>query len=455
MTDPAWRQGAEIALTITDLNDQGDGVGRWQERVVFVPNTVPGDQVRVRLVWVKPSYAYGTLLGLDAPSPHRVVPLCPVADTCGGCQWQHIDYSYQLVAKQRQIEQALIRIGGLAHPPVAPVPSQQQPWAYRNKVTYPLGLNRAGELQAGFYQKNTHHIVNINRCPVQDPQFDVLLPQLKQDLQQRGWSIYNETTGRGALRHLNLRIGRRTGEVLMTLVSTTAKLPHLQEQARQWQARWPQVVGVCVHVNPKPGNTIFAGETHCVWGRDYLWEEFCGLRWQIRPDTFFQVNTEQAEQLVNTIQKTLVLQGSECLVDAYCGIGTLGLPLARSVRQLVGIEVHPAAIHQAQANARHNRIPNAQFHCGTVETLLPQLALRPDVILLDPPRKGCDPQVMKYLQQNPVPRLVYVSCNPATLARDLRALCTEGPYCLEQVIPLDFFPQTHHVESVSFLRRRF
>lgn len=454
MDESYWRQGADISLTITDLNDQGEGVGRWQERVVFVPDTAPGDQVLVRLVWVKPNYAYGKLQTIYTPSPHRIQPACIVASECGGCQWQHIRYEQQLAAKKRQVEQALVRIGGMTNPPVAPVQSVQQPFAYRNKVTYPLGVNQAGEIKAGFYQKNSHKIVNINQCPVQDARFDALLPQLKKDIQKWGWSIYDEMTHTGALRHLSLRIGRRTGEVLITLVSTTAKLPHLQEQARQWQARWPQVVGVCVHVNPKPGNAIFAGETRCIWGRDYLWETFCGLRWQIRPDTFFQVNTEQAEQLVYTIQKNLNLQGTECLIDAYCGIGTLSLPLAYRVRQLVGIEVHPQAIAQAQFNAQHNRIANAQFHCGTVETLLPQLSLKPDVLLLDPPRKGCDPQVVEFLRHNPIPRLVYVSCNPATLARDLRLLCADGPYVLEQVIPFDFFPQTHHVESVSFLSLR-
>ncbi|MEN9232801.1 MAG: 23S rRNA (uracil(1939)-C(5))-methyltransferase RlmD [Gloeomargarita sp. DG02_1_bins_92] len=449
-----WQQGQEITLAITDLNDQGEGVGRYEQRVVFVADTVPGDHIRVRLIRVKPSYAYGKLLTIINPSPYRRQPPCILARDCGGCQWQHIDYGYQLRAKQNQIEQALIRLAGLANPPIHPTQSLHQPFAYRNKATYPLGVNSLGEIKAGFYEQNSHKIVNLNQCPVQDPKFNALLPAIKQDIQKQGWSIYNERTRRGHLRYLSLRIGRRTGEVLITLVSTSLQLTNLEEQAQQWQARFPSVVGICVHENTQVGNAIFVGKTHCIAGRDYLWEEFCGLRWQIRPDTFFQVNTEQAEQLVFHIQKHLNLQGNERLFDAYCGIGTMSLPLAHQVQSLTGLEVHPQAVAQARFNAELNQIKNAQFHCGTVAELLPQFNGQPDVLILDPPRKGCDPQVVEFLIQHPVKRLVYISCNPATLARDLRRLCASA-YDLEQVIPFDFFPQTHHVESVSFLQGRF
>jgi len=448
-----WRQGATIPLEITDLNDQGEGVGRFAQRVVFVPDTVPGDYIQARLVHVKPRYAYGKLLHLLTPSPHRIKPPCILAQDCGGCQWQHIDYAYQLQAKHHQIYQALVRLGGFVDPPVQPVMANDQSLGYRNKVTYALGVNAAGDIKAGFYERRSHKIVNLNQCPVQDQHLNPLLQRMKSDIKKRGWSIYNEQTHEGDLRYLGLRIGRRTGEVLITLVTTRLSLPQLVRQAQEWQAAYPQVVGVCVHVNPHPGNAIFAGTTHCIWGRDYLWEEFCGLRWQIRPDTFFQVNTEQAEQLVQTLKNGLQLQGHECILDAYCGIGTLSLPLARNVRKIIGLEVQPQAMAQAQLNAQLNGIDHAVFHCGRVETLLPQWAKEADVILLDPPRKGCDPQVIDVLMAQPVERLIYISCNPATLARDLGRLCAHSTYILEQVIPFDFFPQTHHVESVSWLRR--
>ncbi|WAS05010.1 23S rRNA (uracil(1939)-C(5))-methyltransferase RlmD [Gloeomargaritales cyanobacterium VI4D9] len=449
----SWQQGQIISLKITDLNDQGEGVGRFEQRVVFVPDTVPGDEINVRLIRVKSSYAYGKLMTIINPSPHRIKPSCILAQDCGGCQWQHIDYSYQLISKENQLKQALIRLGGFDEPPIQNIYASNQFLAYRNKVTYPLGVSSTGEIKIGFYEKNSHKIINLNQCPVQDQGFNPLLQQIKKDLKTQGWSIYNEQTKKGYLRYLGFRIGRRTGEVLITLVTTTLELTHLEHQARQWQEQYPQVVGVCVHVNPYPGNAIFTGKTYCIWGRDYLWEEFCGLRWQIRPDTFFQVNTEQAELLVNYLQNHLSLQGNECILDAYCGIGTLSLPLTHQVQNIIGLEVHPNAIKQAQFNAEFNGINNAEFYCGTVEQLLPQLALKPDVILLDPPRKGCDPKVINFLTTNPVERLVYVSCNPATLARDLRQLCNQNTYLLEAVVPFDFFPQTHHVESISFLRR--
>ncbi len=449
----SWQQGQVITLEISDLNDQGDGVGRYEQRVVFVPNTVPGDYIQTRLIRVKPSYGYGKLLSVLTPSPHRIKPPCILAQDCGGCQWQHIAYDYQLISKKNQLEQALIRLGKFNNPPVKDTQCSHHSLAYRNKVTYPLGVNLAGEIKAGFYERNSHKIVNLNQCPVQDQKFDSLLQKIKKDIQNQGWSIYDEQTHKGDLRYLGLRIGRRTGEVLITLVSTTLKLINLEHQAQQWQEQYPYVVGVCIHVNPHPNNIIFAGQTYCVWGRDYLWEELCGLRWQIRPDTFFQVHTEQAEMLVNYLGKHLALQGHECIVDAYCGIGTLSLPLAKDVQKIIGLEVQPHAIHQARLNAVANGIENAEFYCGTVEALLPQLALNPHIILLDPPRKGCDPKVIDFLRNHPVERLVYVSCNPATLARDLQQLCHQNIYVLEAVAPFDFFPQTHHVESISFLRR--
>lgn len=448
-----WQQGEIITLDISDLNDQGEGVGRYEQRVVFVPDTVPGDQIKVRLIRVKTSYAYGKLITIINPSSHRIKPPCILAQDCGGCQWQHIDYNFQLIAKKNQIQQALIRLGGFANPPIQSTQSCYQALDYRNKVTYPLGVNVTGEIKVGFYEKHSHKIINLNQCPVQDQQFNPLLQQIKKGINKQGWSIYNERTYQGHLRYLGLRIGRRTGEVLITLVSTTLNLINFEHQAQQWQEQYPQIVGVCIHENPQAGNAIFAGKTHCIWGRDYLWEEFCGLRWQIRPDTFFQVNTEQAEMLVNYMQEKLSLEGHECILDAYCGIGTLSLPLANQVGKVIGLEVHPTAIKQAQFNAASNGIKNAEFYCGTVEKLLPELNLNPDIILLDPPRKGCDPNVIDFLVANPVERLVYVSCNPATLARDLRQLCKNSHYVLEEVVPFDFFPQTHHVESVSFLRR--
>ena len=458
MSDLHWKQGQLVEVTIADLSPTGDGVARWgsPQRVVFVPNTVPGDRLTARLVRVKPSYAHGQLQELIAPSDHRVRPPCIVADKCGGCQWQPVEYAFQLQAKRQQITQVLERIGKLDHPPVEPVLPALSPLAYRNKVTYPLrGKHNADQVavQAGYYRKGSHRLVNLNQCPVQDPAFNPLLAEVKQDIQRQGWPIYDEQTHRGQVRHLALRVGRRTGELLMTLVVCDRNLPHLAEQAQVWMERYPQLVGVCLNFNAHRTNRIFGPQTECIIGQPYIHEEFAGLRFQIRADTFFQVYTEQAEALLEMVMGQLAFQGHELVLDAYCGIGTLTLPIARRVRQVVGLERQPAAVELARTNAALNGIGNVTFEVGAVESQLATLELQPDVVLLDPPRKGCTEGVIEHLLELQPAQIVYVSCHPATLARDLQRLGHSHLYQLHRVQPVDFFPQTAHVECVAFLRR--
>ncbi len=448
-----WQQGALVEIEIADLSDTGDGVGRWNERVVFVPDTVPGDRVLVRLMYVKPQYARGKLHKILTSSSHRIRASCIVADKCGGCQWQHVAYNYQLTAKQNQVIQALERIGGFVSPPVASMLAAQVPLSYRNKATYPVSKSVTGQVQAGYYQKGSHQLINLNQCPVQDSRLNPLLAEVKQDIQRLGWQVYDEQRHTGQVRHLGLRIGYRTGEMLLTLVVKNWELPGITAQAQDWLNRYPQLVGVSLNCNPDRTNTIFGPQTRCIAGKPYLLEKFAGLQFQILPDTFFQVNTEAAEILLQAILEQLDLQGDEVLVDAYCGIGTLTLPLAQQVRQVVGLEVQPEAIEQAQSNARLNGIDNASFQAGLVEELLPQLDFTPDIMLLDPPRKGCDRAVIEALLQALPRRIVYVSCKPATLARDLKLLCQTGKYQLSRVQSADFFPQTAHVECVAFLLR--
>jgi 23S rRNA (uracil1939-C5)-methyltransferase len=451
MTKTVWRQGELIEVAIADLSDTGDGVGHYDQRVVFVPDTVPGDRAIVRLVHVKPKYAHGRLQQLLQPSPHRIRPNCIVADKCGGCQWQHISYEYQLAAKQNQVIQALQRIGGFVAPPVNPVLTAASPLGYRNKATYPLGISATGQVQAGYYQKSSHQLVNLNQCPVQDPRLNPLLAEVKQDIQKRGWPIYDEQRHQGQVRHLGLRIGRRTGEMLLTLIVKDWNLPGIENQAQEWLQRYPQLVGVSLNRNSDRTNAIFGSDTRCIAGVPFLRENFAGLEFQVRPDTFFQVYTETAEALLQIIQSELNLQGHELLVDAYCGIGTLTLPLAKQVRQATGLELQPQAVEQAILNAHHNGIKNVTFQVGAVEKLLPKMGTIPDVVLLDPPRKGCDRAVIESLMQSRPPRIVYVSCKVATLARDLKLLCQDRLYTITRIQPADFFPQTAHVEVAAFL----
>ena len=446
-----WQQGCLVELEITDLGDGGEGVGKFDSKVVFVPDTVVGDRALVRLVRVKRKYAYGKLDKLLDPSPHRIRPQCIVADKCGGCQWQHIDYGYQLSGKRNQVIQALTRIGKFSQPTVGEVISVS-PFAYRNKATYPLSVaSTTGKVQAGYYRQGSHQIINLNQCPVQDQRLNPFLSEIKDDIWYRFWSVYNERNHQGDLRHLALRIGRRTGEILLTLVTKTRKLPDIEEQGRAWLNQYPQLVGVCLNHNPHRTNAIFGEETHCVVGKPYLTEIFAGLQFQLRPETFFQVHTEAAEALLEVIIERLNLSGEEILLDAYCGIGTFTLPLAKRLQKAIGIEVQDTAIAQARLNAQLNDISNVEFYAGTVEEQIKQIQVTPDVVILDPPRKGCKPQVIAALLELKPKKIVYVSCRPATLARDLQLLCDQEDYKVTYVQPADFFPQTFHVECTAFL----
>jgi len=448
------QQNQSIRLEITDLNTSGEGVGRSEGKVVFVPDTVTGDLLKIRITHPKAKFARGTVEQLLVASKHRVRPPCIVADKCGGCQWQHIDGEYQREAKREQIIQAFQRIGGLEEMQVEPILHTSKSLNYRNKSTYPLARSATGQVQAGYYRKGSHKLVNLNQCPVQDERLHPLLKEVKQDIQERGWSIYDEANHQGKLRHLSLRIGSNTGEMLLTLVTTDKQLTGIEEQAEIWLERYPQLVGVCLNLNSDRTNAILGKQTHAVAGKLHLREMFAGVELQIGADTFFQVNTAAAELLLNAIVQQLNLQGDEILIDAYCGIGTFSLPLAQQVRQVIGIEVLESSTKQAKHNATINQISNVTFHTGKVKTCLEQIDLQPDIVLLDPPRKGCDLKVIETLLSLQPSRIVYVSCKPATLARDVQLLCQSGIYQPTFVQPADFFPQTTHVECFVVLNKQ-
>ena len=447
------QQGQIVELEITDLNTSGEGVGRHDGRVVFVPNTVTGDRLQAKIVQSKAKFAKGRLEQLLTPSTYRLRPQCIVADKCGGCQWQHIEANYQREAKRRQIVQALERIGGLSDLQVQPMLHADKSLNYRNKSTYPLARSATGQVQAGYYRQGSHKLVNLNQCPVQDERLHPLLKEVKQDIQQRGWSIYNEATHQGKLRHLGLRIGANTGEMLLTLVTTNTSLSGIEEQAQIWLDRYPELVGVCLNVNSDRTNTILGKKTYTVSGKSYLREIFAGIELHIAADTFFQVNTQAAELLFQAIVKQLNLTGNETAIDAYCGIGTFSLPLARQIKQVLGIEINPASVQQAQKNAALNRIDNVTFATGKVKDLIVKTDLKPDILSIDPPRRGCDTLVIEAILNLQPTVVVYISCKPATLARDIQLLCQSGIYQPTYIQPADFFPQTTHVECYVILRK--
>jgi 23S rRNA (uracil1939-C5)-methyltransferase len=446
-----WQPGQLIELDITDLNTNGEGVGRYDGRVVFVADTVTGDRAIVRLTENKRQYARGKLHHLKIPSAHRIRPRCIVADKCGGCQWQHIDWEYQLQTKRQQVIDALQRIGGFEDVTVEPILHGDDALNYRNKSTYPLAVSATGQVQAGYYRTHSHKVVNLNQCPVQDSRLHPLLKEVKLDIQQQGWSIYDEANNRGELRHLALRIGSRTGEMLLTLVTTSWDLTDIATQANIWLQRYPQLVGVCLNLNRDRTNVIFGRDTLTIAGRSYLREIFAGVELQINSDTFFQVNTTVAELLLHKIIERLNLQGNEMAIDAYCGIGTFSLPLARKVKQVIGIEVSEVCIRQARHNANIADISNINFYTGKVESCLAQLDVKPDLVLLDPPRRGCQMEVIDTLLNLKPSQIVYISCKPSTLARDLQLLCQSGIYQFSFIQPADFFPQTTHVEVAVIL----
>ena len=448
-----WQLGTAIELDITGLNTSGEGVGRYEGKVVFVPDTVTGDRATVRLTQIKAKYAKAKVQQILISSPHRIRPNCIVADKCGGCQWQHIDAAYQRQAKRQQVVEALQRIGGLDNLSVEPMLHTPNVLNYRNKSTYPLARSATGQVQAGYYRASSHKIVNLNQCPVQDARLHPLLKEVKQDIQNRGWSIYDETKHRGRLRHLSLRIGANTGEMLLTLVTTDLKLTEIANQAAIWLDRYPQLVGVCLNLNRGRTNVIFGQETYTIAGKSYLREIFAGVTLQISADTFFQINTAAAELLLEKLSQQLNLQGNEILVDAYCGIGTFSLPLARQVKRAVGIEISASSIARARQNAQLNQIENATFYVGKVATGLEKLEFKPDVVLLDPPRKGCNSQVIQTLLNLKPSQIAYISCKPATLARDIKLLCETGIYQPSFIQPADFFPQTTHVECLVILKK--
>lgn len=445
------KQGDLVELEINDLSNDGNGVGRIDNQVVFIPDTVNGDRLLARLVRVKRKFSQGKVEEIITSSPHRIRPRCIVADKCGGCQWQHIDYQFQLKAKKNLVEQTLRRIGGFKNPLVLDVISGSE-LGYRNKVTYPLAISEVGFLQAGYYRKGTHKIVNINQCPVQDQRLNEFLTDIKQDLLNLGISIYDETTGKGALSHLAFRIGVNTNEILLILVSKEKNINQLESQAEYWLERYPNLVGATLNYNPEHNNVILGKQTFLLAGKPYLKEIFAGLKFQLRSQTFFQINTHVAETLLEKIIQELNLQGNETIVDTYCGVGTFTLPLAQKVKRIIGIELDKNSVEQAFINADINHITNVDFIEGSTENILPQLDFLPDLVFLDPPRKGCHQEVIDTLLTIKPKQIVYLSCNPSTLARDLKLLCQNQTYQLKLVQPADFFPQTPHVECAAFLQ---
>lgn len=441
--------GQRLPLTLGGLALGGEAIGRVDGFVIFVENGVPGDEALVEITEVKKSYARARVEQLHQASPSRVSPPCPIYAECGGCQLQHLTYDAQLEAKRRFVQDALAHIAGLRDVLVRPT-RPTAAWNYRNKMQLVAG--RGGRL--GLYRRHSHRIVPMDECLIAHPLTNKILAAATDILQRMSWPPYDERSGKGLLRHVLARVGGVPGreEALIVVIATASHVPNVQRFARKLMEAVPQVVGVMLNVNAERTNVILGRRTFAVAGRDHVVQTVNGVNFRIGPASFFQVNTVGLEVIAELVADALQPSPSDRLVDAYCGVGALSLLLARRVREVVGLEEVLQAVDNARHNALLNGISNVSFQCGTVEALLGNVAA-PDAIILDPPRKGCAASVLETIARQEVPRIVYVSCNPATLARDAAILEPQG-YAMRYVQPLDMFPQTSHVECVALIERR-
>ena len=445
-----------IEVTIEDLSEEGTGIGKFEGMTFFIKDAVIGDRVRAKIMKMKKNYGFARLMEVLTPSPDRVEPLCPVARQCGGCQIQAMSYEAQLAFKTRKVENNLKRIGKFEEIPMESIIGMEDPFHYRNKAQFPFGKNRDGKIITGFYAGRTHSIIENTSCHLGKEVNEKILEKILAWMNAFHVEPYNEATGKGLMRHSLIRCGFRTGEIMVCLVINGRKIPG-EEALVDSLKIIPGMTSISLNVNKEKTNVILGREVINLWGRPYI-EDYIGeVKYQISPLSFFQVNPVQTERLYGKALEYAGLTGEETVWDLYCGIGTISLFLARKARKVYGVEIIPDAIEDARRNASLNGFTNTEFYVGKAEEILPEKyekeGVRADVIVVDPPRKGCDETLLSTMVKMQPERIVYVSCDSATLARDLRYLCDNG-YELKRVCPADMFPQTVHVETVVLLSQQ-
>ena len=447
-----------LTLRIERLSSDGSGVAHSADgEAVFVPGTAPGDEARVRIVKDCGRYAFGILDELLTPSPNRIPVDCPVAGPCGGCSLRHLDYAAELRAKQESVLDAFRRIGGLEVPVLDILPSPEVD-RYRNKVQFPVGVDKNGVPCIGFYAGRTHRIVPCPDCKLQPGVLNEIGNALCAFFAQQGIRPYDEQSGKGLVRHIFLRRGAHSGQIMVCLVCTRAKLPHAEQLCTALREQFPAISTILLNVNAKNTNVILGSENHILYGPGYIEDTLCGVPVRLGPLSFYQVNTLAAERLYGVAAQYAQLTPDDTLLDLYCGMGTIGLSMADQCRGLIGVEIVPEAIESAKANAARMGeavAAKSRFFCADAGQTATQLAaegLHPDIVMLDPPRKGCDEATLSAVVRMAPRRVVYVSCNPATAARDAAWLEKNG-YHAEKVQPVDLFPRTKHVEAVLLLTK--
>ena len=451
-----YRKNDIVTLEIVDCGTDGEGIGKADGFTVFVKDAVIGDTVKAKIMKAKKNYGYGRLMEILKPSPYRVEPVCPSARQCGGCQLQAVSYEEQKVFKEKKLRGHLERIGGFHDLPMEPLIGMDEPYHYRNKAQFPVGRNKEGRIITGFYAGRTHAIIENRDCTLGIPQNKDVLDRVIAHMEKYNIAPYDEMTGKGLVRHIFVRYGFFTGELMVCLIINGQELPH-QKELIEKLCEIPGMTSISLNINKKRNNVILGEKVKTIWGQEFITDKIGDISYEISPLSFFQVNPKQTWKLYSKALEYADLHGEETVWDLYCGIGTISLFLAQKARFVRGVEIVPAAIEDAKRNAKINNIENVEFFVGKAEEVLPREyeknGVYADVIVVDPPRKGCDEMLLKTILKMQPKRVVYVSCDSATLARDLRFLCDNG-YELKKVCGVDQFPQTVHVETVVLLSQQ-
>jgi 23S rRNA (uracil1939-C5)-methyltransferase len=450
-----YRKNDMVTLKIEDCGVDGEGIGKVDGFTVFVKDAVIGDTVRAKIMKSKKKYGYGRLEEILEPSEYRTEPVCACARQCGGCQLQAVSYEQQLAFKEKKVRDHLERIGGFSDLPMEPIIGMEQPFHYRNKAQFPVGTDKNGHLVTGFYAGRTHTIIENRDCALGAPENKEILDRVLTYMEENRISAYDEKTGKGLVRHILIRNGYYTGEWMVCLIVNGKRLP-AEEKLVETLKKLPGMTSIMLNINQKRNNVILGEKLRLLYGKPYITDKIGDISYQISPLSFFQVNPQQTGRLYQKALEYAQLKGDEVVWDLYCGIGTISLFLAQQAKFVRGVEIVPQAIENARENAERNHIENVEFFVGKAEEVLPREyeknGIYADVIVVDPPRKGCDEQLLMTILKMQPKRVVYVSCDSATLARDLKYLCGNG-YRLEKVCPVDQFAQTTHVETVVLMSK--
>lgn len=437
---------------IEDLTHDGNGVAKIDGYPLFIQGALPGETAEIHVMKTLKNYGFAKVVNILEKSPDRVEAPCVYFSQCGGCQLQHLSYEGQLKWKQNMVANVMKRLGKI-DAPVHPVKGMEEPWHYRNKSQIPFAQNESGQMVAGFYKTKSHSIVDMERCLIQTGEADVVMADLKRELEISGMRPYDEKSHQGMLRHVVVRKGRATGEVMVVLVTKSKKFPQASAVIEKIRALIPNVTSIVQNVNGEKTNVIFGNDTFTLWGKDTIEDTIGNVRFEISARSFYQVNPVQTEVLYKQALDYAQLTGNERVIDAYCGIGSISLFLAQKAGHVMGVEIVEQAIEDAKRNAALNGFTNTYFEAGPAEEVIPRWykeGKEADVLVVDPPRKGCDEALLNTIIEQKPKRVVYVSCNPATLARDLRIL-EDGGYKTQEVQPVDMFPHTTHCEAVAWL----